>query len=56
MFLYVGGKGFQTGRFMAEFALDLDSARTPVVCGEEGTVEQENAFGGHQVFIFVMMS
>jgi hypothetical protein len=41
---------------MAELALGTDMAGVPVVRSEQGAIQQENAFVGHQVFILVMMS
>jgi hypothetical protein len=54
--LEVAGEGFETCRFAAEFALEFDAPGVPVMRRKDGTVEKENALGGHQVFILVMMS
>jgi hypothetical protein len=50
------GERLQADRFVAEFALEPDAPGSPAVRGEDRTIEKENALGGHQVFILVMMS
>jgi hypothetical protein len=49
-------QGFQAHRLVTEFALEFYATGTPVVCRKDRTIEKENALGGHQVFILVMMS
>jgi hypothetical protein len=56
MFLEVCREPLEAGRFMTELALGMDVAGVPVVRREQGAIEKENAFVGHQVFILVMMS
>jgi hypothetical protein len=56
MFLEVNRERLEAGRFMIELALGMDVAGVPVVGREQGAIEKEDAFVGHQVFILVMMS
>jgi hypothetical protein len=56
MLLEIARERFYTGRLIAEFGLDPDAAGLPAMGRKAGAVGLQDAFGGHQVFIFVMMS
>jgi hypothetical protein len=56
MLLEIARQRFEAGRLIAEFGLDLDAAGLPALGGKSGAVGLQDAFGGHQVFILVMMS
>ena len=56
MLFQVARECLDSGGFVAEFGLGTDATALPAMGRETGAVGLQDAFGCHQVFIFVMMS